>query len=105
MTFDPKEARALVERLDGYTRGPWKYAPDEEEDYPAFCVTGGGFDICTVWHGYNASDADMHLIAAAPVLHAALTAALAEIERLRVMAYQPASRHPENCDCGQCVPF
>jgi hypothetical protein len=29
----------------------------------------------------------------------------AEIARLRVMAYQPTDRHPENCDCGQCRPF
>ena len=28
-----------------------------------------------------------------------------EIRRLRIMAYQPASRHEEGCDCGQCVPF
>ncbi|MBB05868.1 MAG: hypothetical protein CML03_10170 [Pseudooceanicola sp.] len=29
----------------------------------------------------------------------------AEIERLRVMAYQPTNRHEGNCDCFQCVPF
>lgn len=28
-----------------------------------------------------------------------------EIERLRVMAYQPKSKHVAGCDCIQCVPF
>lgn len=28
-----------------------------------------------------------------------------EMERLRRMAYQPASSHEPGCDCIQCVPF
>ena len=35
----------------------------------------------------------------------AMRDAWAEIERLRVMAYQPTSRHEENCLCAHCVPF
>lgn len=32
-------------------------------------------------------------------------AAADEIERLSIMAYQPAGRHDEQCDCIQCLPF
>ncbi len=32
-------------------------------------------------------------------------AALDEIARLRLMAYQPATSHKPGCDCIQCVPF
>ena len=28
-----------------------------------------------------------------------------EIERLRLMAYQPVEKHKSECDCIQCVPF
>ncbi len=28
-----------------------------------------------------------------------------EIERLRLMAYQPADKHEPRCDCLHCVPF
>lgn len=28
-----------------------------------------------------------------------------EIERLRIMAYQPLDKHEPNCDCIGCVPF
>ncbi len=28
-----------------------------------------------------------------------------EIERLRVIAYQPPEKHPGECNCLQCVPF
>ncbi len=31
--------------------------------------------------------------------------AAAEIERLRLMAYQPADKHEPRCDCLHCVPF
>lgn len=31
--------------------------------------------------------------------------AAVEIERLRVMAYKPKSKHAHDCDCIQCVPF
>ncbi len=31
--------------------------------------------------------------------------ALDEIERLRLMAYQPADKHEPRCDCLHCVPF
>ncbi len=31
--------------------------------------------------------------------------AAAEIERLRLMAYQPADKHKPECDCLHCIPF
>jgi len=30
---------------------------------------------------------------------------IAEIKRLRVMAYLPSIKHAAGCDCIQCVPF
>ena len=86
MTFDPKEARALVERLDGYTPGPWTWETESGE-WPDHQIIGGDGDSVLWWDfdlGFRtACDRCTHLISAAPDLHATLTAALDEIERLR----------------------
>ena len=34
-----------------------------------------------------------------------LAQAAAMIERLQNMAYKPATKHADGCDCIQCVPF
>lgn len=108
MTFDPKEALSLVERLTGYTPGPWsghnmvheegrQMTPVEIGEYVCNSVKmgdlsrflfvsgkhddGGDCDVCHTGNGPR-GPANTALIAAAPDLHAALTAALDRIEAL-----------------------
>ena len=82
------EARALVERLDGYTPGPWV-----RDCWDILGEGPGTGNVCEVsipngvddkyWKP-GEPDNNAALIAAAPDLHAHLTAALDEIERLRM---------------------
>ena len=87
MTFDPKEARALVERLDMFTPGPW--VRDCWDILGKAPGTGIVAEICrpgeldSEFWKIGEPDNNARLIAAAPDLHATLTAALDEIERLR----------------------
>lgn len=90
MTFDPKEARTLVERLDGYTPGPW--VEFDGDICPANDIVNEV--IATLYQETN--DTDANLIAAAPDLHHALTAALDENERLRGIGW----RQPVDTDEG-----
>lgn len=81
-----KAARALVERLEGYTPGPWResYERGTTQIRSADNESLMGDETYYPWVPEN--DADWTLIAAAPDLHAHLTAALDEIERLRLLA-------------------
>ena len=83
--FNTTEARALVERLTGFTPGPWTWEIESGE-WPDHQIIGGDGDSVLWWDfdlGFRtACDGCARLIAAAPDLHAALTAALDEIERL-----------------------
>lgn len=107
--FNPKEARALVERLDGYTPGPWsghnmvhdegrQMTPEELGEYVCNSVKmgdlsrflfvsgkhddGGDCDVCLTGNGPRGF-ANTALIAAAPDLRDHLAAALDEIKRFR----------------------
>ena len=82
--FNTTEARALVERLTGFTPGPWTFEMEQDE-WPDHALIGGDGDTVLSFDfdlGFSVHDANARLIAAAPDLHAALTAALDEIERL-----------------------
>jgi len=108
MTPAPEEARALAERLGGYTSPPWtghnmvgedgnQMTPEELGEYVTNSVKmgspdrflfvsakhddGDDCDICLTGNGPRGPQ-NTALIAAAPDLHAALTAALDEVERL-----------------------
>jgi hypothetical protein len=51
---------------------------------------------------------DRHSCGFRDARHAAAQVALEavrEIERLRKIAYTPASQHDRRCDCAVCVPF
>lgn len=79
------EARALVERLTGYTPGPWRVSPTDDttvicQERTVVAEIDGDYNEPDLW---PVMENNARLIAAAPDLHAALTAALAEIERLR----------------------
>ena len=83
---DTTEARALVERLDGYTPGPWRVAPTDDTtvicpERTVVAEIDGDYNEPDLW---PVMEGNARLIAAAPDLHAALTAALDEIDRLRV---------------------
>ena len=84
--FTATEARALVERLTGYTRGPW--STETDLPYMERPRVYGGDDslICEAGNCGSSQDeweANATLIAAAPDLHRHLTAALDEIGRMR----------------------
>ena len=94
MTDKTQTARALVERLTGFTPGPWAYRPEKYDDwgmvrgadkYPvASASTCRSDDFEKNEHRRNKTDpadANARLIAAAPDLHAALTAALDRAEK------------------------
>ena len=78
-----KEARALVDRLDGYTPGPWtveRFGSYRNNDGTMFET----WKISPQRSVYGSMfENDARLAAVAPDLHATLTAALDEIERLR----------------------
>jgi hypothetical protein len=57
-----------------HTPGPWFLIDDEEFGAPCKAITGRGWDIATLWGGYNAADADALLMIAAPDLLSALSA-------------------------------
>ena len=82
---DHTEARALVERLTGFTPGPWNVGPIDDTRVEDTL----GNEVAQIDGDYNqpetwpVMEANARLIAAAPDLLAALTAALDEIERLR----------------------
>ena len=84
------EARALVERLTGHTPGPWRER-NEMIQHQSDWIDGNGTrhtdwkypGVITEMPEAWDSPANGYLIAAAPDLHAHLTAALVEIERLR----------------------
>jgi hypothetical protein len=83
--FNPKEARALVERLTGYTPGPWRVAPTDDTtvicpERTVVAEIDGDYNEPDLW---PVMEGNARLIAAAPDLHRHLTAALDEIERLR----------------------
>ena len=91
---DTQDARALVERLTGFTPGPWAYRPEKYDDwgmvrgadkYPvASASTCRSDDFEKNEHRRNKTDpadANARLIAAAPDLHAALTDALDRAEK------------------------
>lgn len=89
MTFDPKEARALVKRLDGYTPGPWDAALESGCHGVVAAILPEGANIVAVIGNDIATPekepsrfSNAKLMAAAPDLHASLTDALDEIERL-----------------------
>jgi hypothetical protein len=94
MTFDPKEARALVKRLDGYTPGPWTCGQaarpvDGCYDWGVKAYVNGNYEVVAESFArssesiYPPAEANARLIAAAPDLHAHLAAALDKIERLQ----------------------
>jgi hypothetical protein len=92
--IDLNEMRALVERLDGYTPGPLHIRTAGGD--AAVCNDKGIVAECfgAVAHqhedtGRSARDAELY--AAAPDLHAALTAALDEIEAARLPRPECAS--------------
>ena len=58
----------LEELLKAATPGPWKLVPDEYGE-PAQCLQSYGFDIATLWGGYNAGEANAYLIVKAPLPH------------------------------------
>ena len=84
---DHTEARALVERLTGFTPGPWNVGPIDDTRVEDTL----GNEVAQIDGDYNqpetwpVMEANARLIAAAPDLLAALTAALDEIERLRLL--------------------
>lgn len=93
------EARALVERLTGYTKGPWSFETEQDE-WPDHALIGGDGDPVLEWDfdlGFRVAPANATLIAAAPDLHRHLTAALDEIDRLRNLFMPLASE--DNCRC------
>ena len=80
-----KDARALVGRLTGYTPGPWRVAPTDDTtvicpERTVVAEIDGDYNEPDLW---PVMENNATLIAAAPDLHATLTAALDEIERLR----------------------
>ena len=82
--FNTTEARALVERLTGFTPGPWTFEMEQDE-WPDHALIGGDGDTVLSFDfdlGFSVHDANARLIAAAPDLHRHLAAALDEIERL-----------------------
>ena len=86
--FNTTEARALVERLTGFTPGPWTFEMEQDE-WPDHALIGGDGDTVLSFDfdlGFSVHDANARLIAAAPDLHRHLAAALDEIERLRLLA-------------------
>jgi len=88
MTIDTKEARALVVRLTGFTKGPWCVDISDPTDVVVWddddnLIANIGQCIQPVYIAFDCDPLDARLIAAAPDLHAALTAALDEVERLR----------------------
>ena len=75
----------LEELLKAATPGPWKLVPDEYGE-PAQCLQSYGFDIATLWGGYNAGEANASLVVKAPDI----AAALIEAEKaLIVLAVDP----------------
>ena len=91
---DKTDPRALVERLTGFTPGPWAYRPEKYDDwgmvrgadkYPvASASTCRSDDFEKNEHRRkktDPADANARLIAAAPDLHAALRAALDRAEK------------------------
>ncbi len=85
---DKTDVDALVERLNGFTPGPWTFEMEQDEWPDHALISRDGdpvlrfdFDL-----GFRMTPCDAALIAAAPDLHTALTAALDEIERLRADA-------------------
>ena len=78
-----KAARALVDRLDGYTPGPWtveRFGSYRNNDGTMFET----WKISPQRSVYGSMfENDARLAAVAPDLHATLTAALDEIERLQ----------------------
>lgn len=88
--FNADEARALVERLTGFTPGPWREWDGMIQNQSDWIDQNGtrhtdwNFPgIITEMPDTWESRANGYLIADAPDLHRHLTAALAEIERLR----------------------
>ena len=110
---DTQDARALVERLTGFTRGQWAYRPEKydywgmvrgADKYPvASASTCRSDDFEKNEHRRNKTDpadANARLIAAAPDLHAALRAALdraekaeAELHKAHASGYAQGVRH------------
>lgn len=90
MTLDPKEVRTLVERLTGYTPGPWLVRKSLFEVYNVdhgvlkYDIVAGNILIAALYTD-DPTDETACLIAAAPELHSHLTAALDENERLRAL--------------------
>lgn len=87
---ETKQARALVERLTGFTPGPWREWDGMIQNQSDWIDQNGtrhtdwNFPgIITEMPDTWESRANGYLIADAPDLHRHLTAALAEIERLR----------------------
>jgi len=66
--------------VSGVTDGPWVLGPDEEGE-PAQCLTSDGFDLATLWGGYNRADADAAFIAAARELVPLMADRIEELEK------------------------
>ena len=109
MTDKTQDARALVERLTGFTPGPWAYRPEKYDDwgmvrgadkYPvASASTCRSDDFEKNEHRRNKTDpadANARLIAAAPDLHAALRAALDRAEKAEAERDCLAALHGED---------
>lgn len=78
------EARALIERLTGYTPGPWSFEV-ESGDWPDHALIGGDGDPVIEWDfdlGFRLSGSDARLIAAAPAMRDTIAALLDHIEAL-----------------------
>lgn len=106
MTDHIDNARALIESLTGYTPGPWKIHNCESYvergisfHQEIWCAETDILVTSEVTRAHNDGGArNMRLIAAAPDLHAALTGALDEIERLR--GHLESIADAFGCECG-----
>ena len=77
------DALTLVERLTGFTPGPWTLEVEQDE-WPDHAIIGGNGDPVLWWDfdfGFRVSNADAAIIAAAPDLHRHITAALDRAEK------------------------
>ena len=94
---DKSDPRALVERLTGFTPGPWTLEVEQDE-WPDHAIIGGNGDPVLWWDfdfGFRVSNADAAIIAAAPDLHATLTAALDELDLMKTAGIiEVAVRNP-----------
>jgi len=82
MTPTPEEARALAERLTGYTPGPWRILYERGSSHLRSADNTSLMCDETYYPWVPETEGDWEIIAAAPDLHAALTAMVDEVERL-----------------------